>query len=230
MNLEVKNLSVSYGKKLILDNINMTFEEGKITVILGPNGCGKTTLIKEIIKQYADTKQLAYVAQETTGYLNLEVRDVIELGRYNSIKFYSGLNDADKKIINQAIAKMEIEDKQNQLFDTLSGGEKQRVMMARALAQQTEWLILDEPTSNLDAAHVRKINDAVKLSNSAIVVMHDINEAARLGDKFILMNNGRIVEESDTLTEELLNKTFEMKFNKTVTSDGQTIFFLKAEQ
>ena len=230
MNLEVKNLSVSYGKKLILDNINASFEEGKITVILGPNGCGKTTLIKEIIKQYADTKQLAYVAQETTGYLNLEVRDVIELGRYNSVKFYSGLNDADKKIINQAITKMEIEDKQNQLFDTLSGGEKQRVMMARALAQQAEWLILDEPTSNLDAAHVRRINDAVKLSNSAIVVMHDINEAARLGDKFILMNNGRIVEESDTLTEELLNKTFEMKFSRTVTSDGQTIFFLKAEQ
>lgn len=230
MNLEVKNLSVSYGKKLILDNINTTFEEGKITVILGPNGCGKTTLIKEIIKQYADTKQLAYVAQETTGYLNLEVRDVIELGRYNSVKFYSGLNDADKKIINQAIAKMEIEDRQNQLFDTLSGGEKQRVMMARALAQQAEWLILDEPTSNLDAAHVRKINDAVKLSNSAIVVMHDINEAARLGDRFILMNNGRIIEESDTLTEELLNKTFEMKFSRTVTSDGQTIFFLKAEQ
>lgn len=230
MNLEVKNLSVSYGKKLILDNINASFEEGKITVILGPNGCGKTTLIKEIIKQYADTKQLAYVAQETTGYLNLEVRDVIELGRYNSVKFYSGLNDADKKIINQAIAKMEIEDKQNQLFDTLSGGEKQRVMMARALAQQAEWLILDEPTSNLDAAHVRRINDAVKLSNSAIVVMHDINEAARLGDRFILMNNGRIVEESDTLTEELLNKTFEMKFSRTVTSDGQTIFFLKAEQ
>ena len=230
MNLEVKNLSVSYGKKLILDNINTTFEEGKITVILGPNGCGKTTLIKEIIKQYADTKQLAYVSQETTGYLNLEVRDVIELARYNNVKFYSGLNDADKKIINQAIAKMEIEEKQNQLFDTLSGGEKQRVMMARALAQQTEWLILDEPTSNLDAAHVRRINDAVRLSNSAIVVMHDINEAARLGDKFILMNNGRIIEESDTLTEELLNKTFEMKFSRTVTSDGQTIFFLKAEQ
>ncbi len=229
MNIEVKNLTVKYGKKLILDNITTTFEEGKITVILGPNGCGKTTLIKEIIKQYADSKQLAYVAQETTGYLNLEVRDVIELARYNNVKFYQGLTTEDKKLVNQAMEKMEIKDRENQLFDTLSGGEKQRVMMARALAQQTEWLILDEPTSNLDAAHVRKINDSVELANSAIVVMHDINEAARIGDRFILMNSGRIIEESDTLNEELLNKTFEMQFNKMVTSDGQTIFFLKAE-
>ncbi|MCQ2515415.1 MAG: ABC transporter ATP-binding protein [Saccharofermentans sp.] len=230
MNLEISNLSLKINNKTILDGITTTFEEGKITVVLGPNGCGKTTLIKEIIKKYADTKELAYVAQETTGYLNLMVRDVIELSRYSNNKFYRGLSAEDKEAIEQAIEMMDIEDKQNQLFDTLSGGEKQRVMMARALAQETDWLILDEPTSNLDASHVRKINDAVRQAKSAIVVMHDINEAARLGDKYILMNNGRIIEESNTLTEDLLDKTFEMDFSKMVTSDGQTIFYLAKQQ
>lgn len=230
MSIEIKNLTVNVAGKKILDDVSVTFEENKTTVVIGPNGCGKTTLIKELIKQYADKKNLSYVAQETVGYLNLKVEEVVELSRYNGSKFFSGLSKEDVELVDNAMKKMGVEDKRNQLFDTLSGGEKQRVMMARALSQNADWLILDEPTSNLDAAHVRKINDSVKGSKSAIVVMHDINEAARLGDVFILMKNGRVIAKVEELTEDLLSQTFDMSFNKMVTSDGQTIFFLKAEQ
>lgn len=226
MNLEVKNLTFKVEGKTILDDVTATFEEGKVTVVLGPNGCGKTTLVKNIIKKYADSKELAYVAQETTGYLNLRVEEVVELSRYNSSKYFGGLSCEDKLKVNMALTKMEMEQKRYQLFDTLSGGEKQRVMMARALAQDTSWLILDEPTSSLDIAHVRKINDSIKEVKSSVVVMHDINEAQRLGDVFILMKEGKIVAKEKELTPMLLRKVFDMDFSETLTPDGQKIFYL----
>jgi len=227
VSIEVKNLTVKANGKTIINNVTATFEEGKITVILGPNGCGKTTLVKEIVRRNSDNNKIAYVAQETTGFLNLEVQDVVELGRYDGKKYFAGVSSEDKSIVEDAMKAMEVDNKKDQLFDTLSGGEKQRVMMARALAQKSQWMILDEPTSSLDCPHVRAINDAVKNTKQAVVVMHDINEAVRLGENFVLMKDGKIIATVNKLTKELLEETFDAEFEELKSKDGKQIFFLK---
>lgn len=230
MNLEAKSVTVTYGSTTVLSDATHTFKEGKITVLLGPNGCGKTTLINSLVKKFAKTGKLAYIPQEVFGNMGLTVRECVALGRYDKSRFLTGETEEDRRHIDEALEVMELTDKQDRIFDTLSGGEKQRAMAARAICQDAEWLIMDEPSSNLDIVHSKHIMDtAVNLvkeqGKSFIMVLHDINDAARYGDEFVLMKEGRIIKVCDTLTTELLELTYGTPFGEVKTSSGKTLFY-----
>ena len=230
MNLEAKNITVSYGSNTVLSDVSHTFKEGKITVILGANGCGKTTLIKSLVKVYAQSGNIAYIPQELYGEVGLTVRDTVALGRYDKHKFLSGETDEDKKHIDDALSAMELNDKKDRIYDTLSGGEKQRCMAARAICQDAEWFIMDEPASNLDVIHSKHILDTARKlvkedGKSFILVLHDINAAASYGDEFVLMKDGKISEVTTSLTAESISKVYGASFESVTTPSGKTVFY-----
>ena len=230
MNLDAKNITVSYGDAAVLSGVTHSFREGKITVILGPNGCGKTTLIKALVRQHAKTGKLAYIPQETFGDMGLTVRELVGLGRYNRAHFLTGESSEDTEKINEALTLMELTDKQNRLYDTLSGGEKQRAMAARAICQDAEWFIMDEPASNLDIVHSKHILDTARSlvdgsGKSFIIVMHDINAASSYGDEFVMMKEGKILEVCDKLTPGCLEKVYGTNFGEVKTPSGKTVFY-----
>ena len=230
MNLEAKNITVSFGGVTVLSDVSHAFREGKVTVILGPNGCGKTTLIKALVKCFAKTGELAYIPQEMYGDVGLTVRDLVALGRYDSSRFFLNESEEDRKHINEALDLMELTDKKDRIYDTLSGGEKQRCMAARAICQDASWFIMDEPNSNLDIVHSKHIlTTCRKLADeegkSFILVMHDVNEASRYADEFVLMKDGKIVDTCDKLTPSLLAGVFDTGFDSVVTSSGKTLFY-----
>lgn len=229
MNIELANASVKYGKKYALKDFTFEFESGKIYCILGENGCGKTTMVRTLVSKYAPSGAISYVAQEMPSNVNLTVLDVVELGRYNSKKFFSGLSSNDKNLVENALSEMEIEDLKGRVVDTLSGGERQRVMIARSIAQDTEWTILDEPSSSLDVRHtedvMKKIRNLVdNKGKSFIVVLHDINLASRYGDEFLLMKEGKLVRSVESLDETMLEEVFDSKFGK-ITGENSKAFF-----
>lgn len=230
MNLEASGITVSYGPHTVLDNVTHSFREGKITVLLGSNGCGKTTLIKALVKQYAKTGKLSYIPQEMYGDVGLAVRELVALGRYDSSRFFANETDEDTKHIEDALSLMGLTDKKWLLYDLLSGGEKQRCMAARAICQDAEWFIMDEPASNLDIVHSKLIldtaRDLVKNSGkSFIIVMHDLNAASTYGDEFVLMKAGRIVDVCDRLTSEKLADIFDTSFGSVMMPSGKEVFY-----
>ena len=226
--IRIKDLTVAFGAKKALDNVSVTFEPGKIYCILGPNGCGKSTLVKNIIHQYSQGGEIAYVAQETYGSIALPLLDYVSLGRYDRSKFFSGISATDRELVGDAIRTMDLTGMESQIFDTLSGGEKQRAMVARALAQDTGWFILDEPTSSLDVKHVRMITDMIRdlasRGRSVIIVLHDLNAASGVADRFIMMKSGRIVANVDTLDRDLLTDVYDTPFVTAVTEDGRMVW------
>ena len=212
MNLEAKGITVRFGDNEVLKDVTYSFREGKITVILGANGCGKTTLIRALVKLYAKTGSISYIPQEMYGDVGLTVRDLTALGRYDKSRFLMTESEEDTKHIEDALSLMELSDKKWQLYDTLSGGEKQRCMAARAICQDADWFIMDEPNSNLDIVHSKHILDtARKLTDehgkSFVIVLHDVNDAVRYGDEFVLMKDGRIIEQG-THTELMKKQGF----------------------
>lgn len=227
--LKVSGVSVKYGSHVVVDSFSHDFEEGKIHCIMGPNGCGKTTLIKKIVEQYSASCSLSYVPQETYGNIALSVYDVVGLGRYDKSRFFTGLTSEDRSKVDEAIALMELEGLEDRIYDTLSGGEKQRCMIARALAQDTDWTILDEPSSNLDVRHtvltmktLSKLRD--EKGRSFIVVLHDINTAASFADRYILMKEGKLIKAVSSLTPDLLSSVFDSSFEEVVTRDGKSFY------
>ena len=216
MNLEAKGINVSFGDTAVLKDVTHTFREGKITVIMGSNGCGKTTLIKALVKLYAGTGKLSYIPQEMFGDVGLTVRDLVALGRYDKSKFYVRETEEDKKLISEAMKYMEVEKYSDRNLDTLSSGEKQRVFIARALAQNAPWTLLDEPTANLDVKHADMLMSVItKLKRSCIVVIHDINLGSLYADNIILMKHGKILstgKPAEALNCEILSEAYETSF------------------
>ncbi len=230
MNLEAKNVTVSFGSNTVLNDVSHTFKEGKITMLLGPNGCGKTTLIRTLVRVFAPVCGISYIPQDIFGNIGLTVEDTVALGRYNPGRFLTGHSEEDVKLIEESLSLMKLDDKRGQLFDTLSGGEKQRCMAARAICQDAPWFIMDEPASNLDIVHTKFILDTAKdlvknKGKSFIVVMHDINAASAYGDEFVLMKEGRIVNVCGKLDTAILNDVFGTSFGSVKTPSGKDVFY-----
>lgn len=222
----IKDLHFAYDKDTpILKDISCNIEQGKITVIAGPNGCGKTTALRLMgnvlkpqrgevsfegenlnsisMKEYA--KLVAFVRQQNET-VPVTVREYVALGRLpHSGSFSLFLNKDDNEIINRSLNICEIESLEQKLLTELSSGQKQLARIARSLAQEPKLLLLDEPTSNLDIKHQIDTMDMVanlveKYSLTAVIVLHDLNLALQYAHKIILMKNGIIIREGSPTT------------------------------
>ena len=237
MALTTENLVVGYGKVPIVKGVNITVPEGKITALLGPNGCGKSTLLKalsrilsaqsgavlwheEKIEQISSrqlAQQLALLPQSQEPPEGVTVRDAVSYGRSPYTGFWGQLSVHDKAIVEQSLKATGVECFAERAVTDLSGGQRQRVWLAMTLAQDTDYILLDEPTTYLDMNHqvelmklLRKLNQQGK---TIVTVLHDINQACRYCDHLIVMQEGQVISEGApdvVLTSELLAKVFEL--------------------
>jgi iron complex transport system ATP-binding protein len=223
--IRFEGVTIAYQKQTVLENVNLEIEKGIITTFLGPNGSGKTSLISSINgtikpvcgKIYIDDKDIsklktkklagivATVPQLYNTNFNFTVLEMILLGRSPHIGYVPGKDDIDKA--DEAIEKIGIEYLRDKEFNRLSGGERQLVMIARAIAQDTEVILLDEPTSYLDLKNQLKVLNVVKQINSSqkvtcIMTLHDPNHALMYSDKIVMFKNGTL--ETGTI-EDMIN-------------------------
>ena len=215
--LRGENISFSYVRdKAFIENLNINIPKGKITTILGPNGSGKSTLLSilstynkpskgdvfigdknlKTLKTKEIAKLIATVHQHNESPEDLDVKTLISYGRVPHHKHGSNKKDEDEKIINWAISSTNLDDIKDKKVMSLSGGQRQRAFIAMALAQKTDILLLDEPTTYLDIFHQIEVLDLVKKFKMTIVmVLHDINQAIKYSDNIVIMKNGKIIEE-----------------------------------
>lgn len=236
--LKASNIVAGYDKKIIIDGINMTIPDNKISVIIGANACGKSTLLKtlsrliqpvsgEILldeKNLTDIppKQLARVLgllpQSPVAPEGITVADLVGRGRFPYQSFFKGLGKKDYEAVEEALEIMGITSLANHSVDQLSGGQRQRVWIAMALAQQTDILLLDEPTTFLDISYQVEILDLLtdlnrKMGTTIVMVLHDINLSARYADHLFALHKGKLIAEgapSDIITEALIRQVFEL--------------------
>lgn len=235
MKLEIKNLNYNIKKLPFLSNINLNVKKGEFVGLIGPNGCGKTTLLKNIyrtlepekgsilidnknikgLKNKELSKLMAIVMQENYLEFDFTVKEIISMGRISSAsKFSSDISYEDEKIIDESLEKVELIKYKDSSFFSLSGGEKQRVMIALALCQNTDFIVLDEPTNHLDIKNQIQIMNMLKDSNITIfTTIHDMNIAAAFCDYIYVVKDGKIVNEGtveDVFTKEMFKMVFEV--------------------
>lgn len=247
MIIDIKNLDVVLGKKPILNNISLEFEHEKFTGIIGPNGSGKSTLLKCIYRVlkpnsgaiYLDGNALerytiketaqkqAVLAQHNYTNFDFEVIDVVLMGRSPYKKVMESDNVEDYNIAYESLRLVGMEHYAHQSFNILSGGEQQRVMLARALTQQTECLILDEPTNHLDIKYQIQLLNIVKNRGKTVVAaLHDLNIAALYCDKLVAMKNGEILKigsPDEVLTTAFIYQMYEVKADVLKRKDGRLL-------
>lgn len=233
---EAKYLVTGYDKKIIIDGINITIPSNKISVIIGANACGKSTLLKtlaRLIKPKSGeviidgkkitsmpSKELAKVLgllpQSPVVPEGITVSDLVSRGRFPYQTLLKGMNQTDFDAVEEALEIMGITELANRSVDELSGGQRQRVWIAMALAQQTDILLLDEPTTYLDITYQVEILDLLtdlnrKRGTTIVMVLHDINLSARYADYIFALRKGRLVDQgtpSEVITSELIDKVF----------------------
>lgn len=236
MRLEVDGLDFSYDKEeKVLEDIAFSLDEGKILAIIGPNGSGKTTLLKCIgdiltpdrgnvrldgeelceLVQQDRARKIGYVPQVESKGFPSTVYDTILMGRKPYISWKP--SEKDRKIVSDIIDMLDIEHLAMKEINELSGGQRQKVFVGRALAQQPELLLLDEPTSDLDLKHklevLNMIRREVDAGPSAILAIHDLNMAVRYSDKIVMLKNGRVYDSGglDVITPENIESVYGVK-------------------
>ncbi|WLR58875.1 iron ABC transporter ATP-binding protein [Guptibacillus hwajinpoensis] len=234
--IEIKNVSKSYGKKKVVQNVSLTVQKGTITSFIGPNGAGKSTLISMVSRLlscdegevYIDgnnvtktksnelAKKISILKQSNELNVRLKVRELVSFGRF---PYSQGrLSKDDWAYVDEAIRYMELEEIQDQFIDHLSGGQKQRAFIAMVIAQNTEYIILDEPLNNLDMKHSVQIMKVLRrladeLGKTVLIVIHDINFASVYSDQIVALKNGSLIREGRTeemITTEVLQEIYDM--------------------
>lgn len=211
------HVSIAYGKKQILEDVCMEFEKGKITTIIGPNGCGKSSLLKTIprtvtpvsgsavfenrpVTSYAPkelAKKIAYLPQIHTSPDDIDIRTLVSYGRFPYKKFGGGLTEEDNQIIDETLELTGLSHLSGRLMNNLSGGEKQRAWIAMTICQKPEILLLDEPITYLDVGYqvevlelVRELCDRLKIT--IVMVLHDMNFTSRYSDRIYVLKDRRV--------------------------------------
>lgn len=219
--IEVKSVNKSYGTKSVLTDVSLTMKKGELTSLIGPNGAGKSTLLSIVsrlipadggevkidgkpLQAYHSNelaKKLSFLRQSNHTNLRLTVRDLVSFGRF---PYSQGrLTAADWEVVDRAIESMELADMQHKYIDQLSGGQRQRAYIAMVVAQDTDYILLDEPLNNLDMKHSVQIMKILRRlvqdsGKGIIVVMHDINFASAYSDHIVAFREGCILYDGHT--------------------------------
>lgn len=237
--LAVANLNFSYRSKEILHDINVKAYEGQIVSLIGPNGSGKSTLLRCIsrllpvdqrtisidgisLEKYSCSelsRRIAFLPQSQTNMIPLTIEEFVMLGRspYHRSGWLATKEDNEK--VQWAIHYMRLENLKNRFVDNLSGGERQRARIAMTLAQNTQYILLDEPLTYMDMKHQQELLETIcdlrdKFKKTVIVVFHDINHALEVSDWIYLLKNGSMAASGDcnsVITEEMLHSVYEVR-------------------
>jgi len=225
--VKVKGITKRYGKKNVVDDVSLTIAKGKITSFIGPNGAGKSTVLsmvsrliakdegiisiedKEISKWKSNdlAKKISILKQSNNISLRLTVRELVSFGRF---PYSQGrLTKEDWQHVDDAIKYMELEEMEDKFLDQLSGGQRQRAYIAMVIAQDTEYILLDEPLNNLDMKHSVQIMQVLRrlvdeLGKTVVIVLHDINFASVYSDFIVALKDGKVVKEGKT--EEIIDQ------------------------
>ena len=235
--LEIKNLSVGFGSRMVLRDVSFALRPRRLAVLVGRNGAGKSTLFGCV------NQQLPYGGTITQGERNLAAippreraksiailpqsmpvphitgRELVALGRNPWVDFTGRLREADKQAVEDALRDTDTLDLADRYADTLSGGEKQRMLLAMILAQNTPVALLDEPTAHLDLSYQTAFLELLRKlirerDKTFLLILHDLNLAAEYADDLIVLDGGRVVfagTKEDCLEQEILEKTFSLK-------------------
>ncbi|MGG4455284.1 ABC transporter ATP-binding protein [Brevibacillus porteri] len=237
--LYTQQLDIGYGELSIVKDLNISIPSGKITALVGANGSGKSTILKTLARIMKPTggqvfldgksihqqstkevaKQLAILPQNPTAPDGLTVSELVTYGRFPHQKGFGSLTKEDKEIISWAISMTGMSDFHDRPVDQLSGGQRQRAWIAMALAQGTDILFLDEPTTFLDMAHqlevlklLQKLND--EENRTIVMVVHDLNHATRYAQHMVAISRGTVVAEgspAEVMTPDMLRKVFNIE-------------------
>lgn len=234
--MEVRDLFFSYGKNKVLEGTSFTIEEGKITTIMGANGCGKSTLFNLMTKNLYPRKgniflhgkniqnlglkdfarRVSIVHQYNSSADDITVERLVSFGRTPHMKMMQGHSDEDEKLIRWAMEVTNVLKYRDREVSRLSGGQRQRVWIAMALAQNTKILFLDEPTTYLDIRYQIEILELVKKLNreygiTIIMVLHDINQAIHFSDRIIGLKDGKVTAQGapdEVITEDCIRDLY----------------------
>ncbi len=234
--LKIENLTYAIENNFINNDINISFKENTFTGVIGPNGSGKSTLLKQIYRVLKPTKgkiylknfdieeisskeiakQMAVLPQENQSDFDYTVREIILMGRFPYHSIFCGDYELEKdvELMKKYLNIVGLTEQENQSFKTLSGGEKQRVLLARALVQEGNLLILDEVTNHLDIGYQYKVLEILKNLNMTIIsAIHDLNLAMKFCDYVVLIDKGRVItggKPKDIITAENLKNIFKI--------------------
>jgi len=237
--LEINDIKFGYGDSLVLKGVSFNVEKGEFLSIIGPNGSGKSTLLKTLnhlyiaksgsifiegkdidsLKKKDMAMKVALVPQDTSMDYDFTVEEVVLMGRHPYKGRFQKEDEEDYKIVYEAMEVTNTLTLKDRLITEISGGERQRVFIAKALAQNPSIILLDEPTSHLDINHQMDILNLLKNLNEVkgttiVLVIHDINLAARYSHKIILLNKGKIIGDggpSDVITMENIEQSYNLK-------------------
>ncbi|AOK89900.1 MULTISPECIES: iron ABC transporter ATP-binding protein [Paenibacillus] len=234
--VEVRNVSKRYGNKNVVDQVSVTVPKGTITSFIGPNGAGKSTLLS-MISRLTDSdegeilidgqavsltkseelaRKISILKQTNDVNIRLTVKELVSFGRFPYSK--GRLNSEDRKMVEQSMAYMGLEDMKDKHIDLLSGGQRQRAFIAMILAQDTEYILLDEPLNNLDMKHSVQIMKTLRglvddLGKTILVVLHDINFASCYSDYIVGMKDGRLLKQGtadEMIDSQVLKDLYDM--------------------
>ena len=226
--VEVRNVSKQYGSKYVVENVSVKITKGKITSFIGPNGAGKSTLLSMISRLLSKdqgeiflegqeisqcksnelAKKISILKQSNHITVRLTIRELVSFGRFPYSQ--GNLSKEDWQYVDEAIRYLELEDIQHKYLDQLSGGQRQRAYIAMVVAQNTEYVLLDEPLNNLDMKHSVQIMKVLRrlvdeMGKTVVIVIHDINFASCYSDFIVALKDGKVVKEGPT--EEIINSS-----------------------
>lgn len=236
--IEIKDVIKQYGNKKVVDTVSTTIRKGKITSFIGPNGAGKSTLLSMVSRLTSKkngeifiegreigkwnnnelAKKLSILKQSNYINIRLTIRELVSFGRFPHSQ--GNLGEEDIRYIDEAIGYMKLEDIQDKYLDQLSGGQQQRAYIAMVIAQDTDYILLDEPLNNLDMKHSVEIMKILRnlvddLGKTIAIVIHDINFASCYSDYIVALKDGKVVEEGRTesiINKNVLEKIYDLDF------------------